>query len=155
MVSTERGGGFEHMYFHKNRRAISASRQAEAAKGKETIRILAGDDPEYDCCLGTRLVANCTSGKFVNGARYLVISFSNECILLKDEATEKEFEATPDQIGRCTLLGHAMVYNKVQGSTEEGTVLLHGCSSPYFKKCHLYVGLSRVTAGANVFVASD
>ena len=140
---------------HRQRRAISASMQAEAAKGKTTIRIPAGDDPEYDCCVGTKLVGNCTSGKFVNGARYLVISFLNECILLKDEATEKEIEATPEQIGRCTLLAWAMVYNKVQGSTEAGTVMLHGCSSPYFRKCHLYVGLSRVTAGKNVFVASD
>ena len=131
--------------------------QAQATKGKDsrdTIRIPEGDDPEYNCCVGTKLVGNCTSGKFVNGARYLVISFS-ENLVLRDEATEKEFEATPDQIGRCTLLGHAMVYNKVQGSTEEGTVMLHGCSSPYFRKCHLYVGLSRVTTGSNVFVASD
>ena len=63
--------------------------------------------------------------------------------------------ATPEQVGRCTLLAWAMVYNKVQGSTEKGTICLHGCSSPYFRKCHLYVGLSRVTAGSNVFVASD
>jgi len=127
--------------------------QAEAAKGKTTIRIPAGDDPEFDAFVGTRLVGNCTSGRFVNGARYLVISFS-ENLVLKDEATEKEFEATPEQIGRCTLLAHAMVYNRVQGSTEKGTICLHGCSSPYFRRCHLYVGLSRVTAGKNVFVAS-
>ena len=128
--------------------------QAQAARGKTTIRIPAGDDPEYDAFVGTRLVANCTSGKFVNGALYLVISFS-ENLVLKDEATEKELEASPEQVGRCCLLAHAMVYNKVQGSTEEGTVMLHGTSSPYFRKCHLYVGLSRVTAGSNVFVASD
>ena len=113
-----------------------------------------GDDPEYDCCIGTKLVGNCTSGRFVNGARYLVISFS-ENLVLKDQATEKEFEATPEQVGRCCLLAHALVYPKVQGSTEEGSVMLHGTSSPYFRKCHLYVGLSRVTAGSNVFVASD
>ena len=140
---------------HKQRRKISASRQLEAAKGRPTIRIPAGDDPEYDAYEGTRIVGNCTSGKFVNGARYGMSSFSNGCILLKDEATEKEFEATPEQIGRCTLLAWAMVYNKVQGSTEEGRVMLHGCSSPYFRRCHLYVGLSRTTAGSRVHVASD
>ena len=139
---------------HKQRRAISASMQTEAAKGKETIHIPAGDDPAYDCCLGTKLVGNCTSGKIVNGGRYLVISFS-ENLILRDEVTEKELEATPEQIGRCTLLAWAMVYNKVQGSTEAGTVMLHGCGSPYFRKCHLYVGLSRVTSGSNVFVSSD
>ena len=140
---------------HRQRRQISQARQTVAARGKPTIRIPAGDDPEYDAFVDTKLVGSCTSGKFVNGARYLVISFSNECILLKDEAREMEFEATPEQIGRCTLLAHAMVYNKVQGSTEEGRVMLHGCSSQYFRKCHLYVGLSRVTAGSNVFVGSD
>ena len=82
-------------------------------------------------------------------------SFSETGLLLQDQATHKEFEATADQIGRCTLLAWAMVYDKVQGSTEEGTVMLHGCSSPYFRKCHLYVGLSRVTAGSNVFVSND
>jgi len=46
-----------------------------------------------------------------------------------------------------------MVYNKVQGATETGTVMLHDTSSPYFKKCHLYVGLTRATEGTNVFVA--
>ena len=140
---------------HRQRRAISASMQVEAAKGKTTIRIPGGDDPEYDAYEGTRIVGNCTSGKFVNGARYVMSSFSNGCILLKDEATAKEFEATPKQVGRCTLLAHAMVYNKVQGSTMEGTVCLHGCSSQYFRKCHLYVGLSRTTAGSRVHVASD
>jgi hypothetical protein len=128
--------------------------QAEAAKDKATRRIPAGDDPEYDCCLGTRLVGNSTSGKFVNGGRYLVTSFS-ENLILRDEVTEKEFEASPEQVGRCTLLAWAMVYNKVQGSIEEGTVILHGTSSPYFKKCHLYVGLSRVTAGSHVQISSD
>ena len=140
---------------HRQRRAISASRQVEAAKGKETIRIPGGDDPEYDAFVGTRLVGNCTSGRFVNGARYRILAFSETGLLLQDEATEKEFEATSEQIGRCTLLAHAMVYNKVQGSTEEGRVMLHGCSSPYFRRCHLYVGLSRTTAGSCVHVASD
>ena len=101
------------------------------------------------------MVGNCTSGKFVNGARYQIWVFSETGLLLQDEATKKEFEASAEQIGRCTFFAWAMVYNKVQGSTEEGAVMLHGCSSPYFRKCHLYVGLSRVMAGSNVFVASD
>jgi len=105
--------------------------------------------------VGTRLVGNCTSGKFVNGARYQIVAFSETGLLLQDQATQKEFEASAEQVGRCTLLAWAMVYNKVQGSTEEGTVMLHGCSSPYFRKCHLYVGLSRVTLGSNVHISSD
>ena len=129
--------------------------QAQAAKGKTTIHIPAFDDPEYDAFEGTRLVGNCTSGKFVNGARYQIVAFSETGLLLQDQATQKEFEASADQVGRCCLLAHALVYPKVQGSTEEGSVMLHGTSSPYFRKCHLYVGLSRVTAGSNVFVASD
>ena len=94
---------------HKQRRQISQARQADAAKGKTTIRIPAGDDPNYDAFVGTRLVGNCTSGKFVNGARYQIVAFSETRFLLKDEATEKLFEASPEQIGRCSLLAWAMV----------------------------------------------
>ena len=52
-----------------------------------------------------------------------------------------------------TLLAWAMVYNKVQGATENGTVCLHDLGSRYLKRSHLYVGLSRVTDGGNVFIA--
>ena len=74
---------------------------------------------------------------------------------LKDELTEEEFEISLEAISKHCLLAWAMVYNKVQGSTESGTVILHDTSSKYFKRCHLYVGLSRVTDGGNVFIAKD
>ena len=96
-----------------------------------------------------------TAGKFVNGGRYTVICIGPERIGLKDEMTGDEFETTPDAISKHCLLAWAMVYNKVQGCTETGTVMLHDTSSPYFKKCHLYVGLSRATEGSNVFVARE
>ena len=140
---------------HNQRRNISSRKQAVATKGQACVQVPAGDDPEYPAFVGTRVVGNSTSGRFINGARYLVTAVSQERLSLRDEATQKEFDATPEQIGRCTLLAWAMTYNKVQGATEAGTLMLHGCSSPNFKKCHLYVGLSRVTSGSNVFVATD
>ena len=69
--------------------------------------------------------------------------------------TEDAFDVTPEFISKHCLLAHAMVYNKVQGCTEQGTVLLHDMASPWLKRCHLYVGLSRVTAGENVFISMD
>ena len=78
-----------------------------------------------------------------------------EKIGLKDEATEEEFEVTIEALSKHTLLAHAMVYNKVQGATEQGSVMLHDTSSKYFRKSHLYVGLSRVIDGLLVHVAND
>ena len=33
--------------------------------------------------------------------------------------------------------------------------MLHDMASPYLKRCHIYVGLSRVIDGKNVFISSD
>jgi hypothetical protein len=74
---------------------------------------------------------------------------------MKDEMTQDEFEVNPESISKHCLLAWAMVYPKVQGSTESGSILLHNTTSPYFKRCHLYVGLSRTTDGSNVFIARD
>ena len=90
------------MHFPQTKEANLTSDAGTGSKRQDDIRIPAGDDPEYDACVGTRLVANCTSGKFVNGARYLVISFS-EILVLKDEATEKEIEA--QVLSTCTCDG--------------------------------------------------
>ena len=134
---------------------ISSSKQAEAAVGKECIDIPAGGDPSYRCFVGARLVGSSTATKFVNGGRYVVTFIGAERIGLKDEMSGDEFETTPEAISKHCLLAWAMVYNKVQGATETGTVMLHDTGSPYFKKCHLYVGLSRSTDGSHVFVARD
>ena len=61
---------------HRHRRAISLEKQAAAAVGQQTVLIPAGDDPEYKCFVGTRLVGSCTNHTFINGARYTVL-----CIL--------------------------------------------------------------------------
>ena len=74
---------------------------------------------------------------------------------LEDDAMGEAFETSLEAIGKCCLLAHALVYNKVQGATENGTVILHDTSSKYFRREHLYVGLSRTTAGSNAFVAID
>ena len=140
---------------HKRRRVISSSKQAQAAVGKECVEIPAGDDPGFTCFVDTKLVGNSTSGKIVNGARYIVTRIGKERLCLKDEMTKDEFDVNPDIISKHCSLAHAMVYNKVQGSTENGSVLLHDTASPWFKRCHLYVGLSRVTSGSNVFIARD
>lgn len=140
---------------HKRRRAISTAKQRRAAEGKECVEVPAGDDPAFLCFVGTRLVGSSTGGKFVNGGRYTVTRIGGERACLNDDMTGDTFETSLEAIGKCCLLAHAMVYNKVQGATESGTVMLRDTGSKYFKRCHLYVGLSRVTGGANVFIACD
>ena len=140
---------------HKRRRAISSAKQAQAAVGKECVEVPAGDDPRFLCFVGTRLVGNSTTGKFVNSGRYVVTRIGGERACLKDELTEDEFETSVEAISKHCLLAWAMVYNKVQGCTESGTVMLHDMESKYLRRCHLYVGLSRTTSGSNVFVARD
>ena len=57
--------------------------------------------------------------------------------------------------GKHCLLAHAMVYNKVQGATGTGTVMLRDTANKYVKRCHLYVGLNRVTSGRALSISSD
>ena len=77
--------------------------------------------------------------------------------MLVDELTGEKFTASLEAASRHThtLLAWAMVYNKAQGSTVEGSVCLHDMASRYFRRHHLYVGLSRVTNGGNVSIAHD
>ena len=133
---------------------ISTAKQARAAVGKDCVKVPAGDDPEYLCFEGTKLVGNSTNAKFVNGGRYTV-SRIGERVGIKDDMIGEVFETTLEAISKNCLLAHAMVYNKVQGAPESGTVMLHDTSSKDFKKCNLYVGLSRVTAGGNASIARD
>jgi hypothetical protein len=100
-------------------------------------------------------VGNATTGKFVNGGRYTVTALGDGCISLRDEITEDIFQASVEAVSKHCMLAWAMVYPKVQGCTESGTVMLHDMKSPYLRRCHLYVGLSRVTDGSNAFIAYD
>ena len=78
---------------HKRRRAINSYKQARAAENKEYIEIPAGDDPSFKCFVGTRLVGNATTGKFVNGARYTVTALGDGCVGLVDELSNNIFQA--------------------------------------------------------------
>ena len=140
---------------HRRRRTIAHAKQARLAEGRECVEIPAGDDPSFLCFVGTKLVGNSTAGRVVNGGRYTVTAIGEDKVALLDDATGDAFDTSAEACGKHCLLAHALVYNKVQGSTESGTVMLHDLGSKYFKRCHLYVGLSRVTDGGNVFVARD
>ena len=139
---------------HKRRKLISHDKQVQFSKGKKSIVIPEGEDPKFKLCVGTPLIGSITNSEFTNGARYMVLSIG-EKIRLQDIWTKREFEASVDAIRKQTQLAWAVVYQKVQGCTEEGTVILHDLSSRYLKRSHLYVGLSRVTDGNNVFIARD
>ena len=140
---------------HHRRRAIAHAKQQRLAEGRECVEVPAGDDPAFQCFVGTKVVGNSTAGRIVNGGRYTVTAIGKEKVALVDDMTGDAFEASLEAVGRCCLLAHAMVYNKIQGATEKGTVMLHDMGSRYLKRSHLYVGLSRVTDGSNVFVARD
>ena len=105
--------------------------------------------------MGTRLVGNNTSGRIVNGGRYTVTAIGEDKVAMQDDMTQDACEVPLDLVGKTCLLAHAMVYNEVQGATEKGTVMLHDMGSRYLRRSHLYVGLSPVTGGSNVFIARD
>jgi len=116
---------------------IARSKQKRLAEGKECVEIPAGDDEAFPCYQDTKLVGNSTTGRIVNGGRYTVTRIGGDRATLKDDLDGEAFDIPLDAISKCRLLAHAMVYNKVQGATESGTVMLHDTGSPYFKKCHL------------------
>ena len=111
----------------------------------------AGDDPAYKCFVGTRLIGSATGGKFINGARYRVKGLGPQ-LVLQDEMTGDKFTASLEAVSRHTLLAWSMVYNKARSCMVHSAVCLHDMTNKYFRRCHLYVGLSRVTDGGNVFV---
>ena len=98
------------------------------------------------------MVGNATNGKFVNGGRYEVVGVADN-LTLEDNTTGVKFEVTPEALSKNCILAWALTYPKVQGITEKGTVFLHDLGSKHFKKCHLYVGLSRVTDGKHIFIS--
>ena len=138
---------------HAKRRNISTFKQAQAAIGKACVSIPKYTDNGYNCFVGTRVVGASTHGKFVNQARYVVTSMADYMITLRDELTQVEFTTTPLEVASCSRLAWACTYNATQGRTEEGTVILHDIDSRFLTRAHLYVGISRVTNGKNVFLA--
>ena len=138
---------------HWRRRKISLAKQQEAAKGQACLQVPEGDDPSYPLFIGTQLVGNCTNGKFVNGARYLVKDIlAGAKVLLEDTCKGDTMETTLELISKNCILAWALTYAKVQGISHSGTICLHDFSSRHFKKCHLYVGASRVCHGSNLYV---
>ena len=103
----------------RRRRAIAHAKQKRLARGKECVEIPEGDDPAFSCFQGTKLVGNSSTGRIVNGGRYTVTRIGGDKATLKDDLEEETFEISLDAIGKCCLLAHAMVYNKVQGATEK------------------------------------
>ena len=129
------------------------AKQAAAAVGKTCVHIPKYADEGYDCFVGTRIVGSTTHGKFVNQARYTVTYVSQDKITLKDELTQKEFSTTPLEIASSSRLAWSCTYNATQGSTENGSVILHDLDNCHLTRAHLYVGISRVTEGENVYLA--
>ena len=69
---------------------------------------------------------------------------------IEDVAKETLLETTVQLISKNCILAWALTYPKIQGTPETGTIVLHDFKSRHLKKCHIYVGLSRVTDGKNV-----
>ena len=137
---------------HKRRRLLNAEKQLKASAGRECVEIPAGVDPGYKCFVGTKLVGCTTSGRFVNSARYTCTGLNEDTTTLQDDLDGSTFECTPEALSKHALLARAMTYNRMQGSTHEGTICLH-LDSKNLKRHHLYVGLSRATCGENVCIA--
>ena len=79
-----------------------------------------------------------------------------KCVLFKvvDKLTGEVMECSAEVLAKHTCLAHAVVYNRAQGLTiREQTCVLHDMHSKYFRRPHLYVGLSRVTRGVDIRLA--
>ena len=103
---------------------------------------------------GTPLVGSCTGHGFVNGAFYELVEIA-PIISVFDKLTGELLECTSDHLAKHCQLGWAVVYNRAQGLTiRDQTVVLHNLASKYFRRPHLYVGLSRVTRGSDIRIAT-
>jgi len=141
---------------HRRRRAINAELQEAFAAGKPAVTVPAHDgEPEYACVEGTPLVGSCTGRGFVNGAFYEVKAFKQQLFECLDKLTGEVLECSAEVLAKHTCLAHAVVYNRAQGLTiRDQTVVLHDLQSKYFRRPHLYVGLSRVTRGEDIRIAA-
>ena len=139
---------------HRHRRILNTTEQDKFCKGKESILMPTHEgETEYNCVIGTPLVGSCTNKKFLNGAFYEVISIHP--LQIKDTLTNEIIECTSEILSKHTCLAHAVVYNKAQGLTiKNKTICLHDMNSKYFRRNHLYVGLSRVTNGNDIRIGS-
>ena len=147
-------GALHLVISHRKRRALNAQLQEKFAEGKHVVTIPAYEgECEYACCVGTPLVGSCTGRGFVNGAFYEVQS-NGLNIKVVDKLTGECMECSAEVLAKHTCLAHAVVYNRAQGLTiRDQTVVLHDFQSKFFRKPHLYVGLSRVTRGSDIRLA--
>ena len=140
---------------HRNRRRINGLRQESFAADKVTVAVPAHDgECEYHLCAGTPLVGSCTGRGFVNGA-FFTVEEVGETVKVRDNLTAAVIECTTDILAKHTCLAHAVVYNRAQGCTiRDQLVVLHDLASPWFRISHLFVGLSRVTDGGAIRIAT-
>ena len=152
---TDSDNGLHLCISHRNRRRINALRQLSFATNKACITIPAHDgEPEYALCISTPIVGSSTSKGFVNGAFYEVSAVNADCMNVVDLLTGASIECTAEVLSKHTCLAWAVVYNRAQGCTiRDKQVILHDLSSTFFRRAHLYVGLSRVTNGSDIRVA--
>ena len=147
--------GLHLVISHRKRRTINAERQEAFAEGHAGVQVPVHDgEPEYVCVVGTPVVGSCTGRNFVNGAFYEVREIQENVLKVLDKLTGEVLECTPEVLAKHTCLAHAVVYNRAQGLTiRDQTVILHSLDSKYFRRPHLYVGLSRVTRGSDIRIA--
>ena len=138
---------------HRKRRALNEKLQ-DAFAGDIGLNIEEFDsEPAYKCIPGTPLVGSCTSRGIVNGAFYEVICINP--LKLQDTLNLDVTECSVEQLPKLCCLAHAVVYNRAQGLTiPEKHVVLHCFGSCYFRRAHLYVGLSRVKSGSQIRLAA-
>ena len=152
--ATAMDAGLHLCISHRKRRSINSMRQEAFAIDQQTLEIPSHDgEASYQLCVGTPLVGSCTIRRIVNGAFYTVQSIVDG-IFIKDSLTDEILECTVEQISKNTCLAHSVVYNRCQGCTVgDQNVILHCFASNFFRRPHLYVGLSRVANGNQIRIA--
>jgi ATP-dependent exoDNAse (exonuclease V) alpha subunit len=80
---------------------------------------------------------------------------NSDRVLLTDDGVGESFEISTEQLAKTTQLGWAVTYHKLQGESEDRTLLLHDLGHKHMSRAHAYMGVSRVRNGSNVFVALD
>ena len=74
--------------------------------------------------------------------------------LIRDKLTNEILQTDPEKMAKHSCLAWAIVYHRAQGLTvHDQKVVLPDLQSKFFSRPHLYVGLSRVTDGANIRIA--
>jgi hypothetical protein len=153
--SNEEDGDLHLVISHRKRRSLNVNRRERMSLGHGVLIPSFDGECEYMCLKGTPLVGWCTGHKFVNGAFYEVISHTVVAVTVRDTLNEDVLGCTPDVLSKHTQLAHAVVHNRAQGLTiKDKTVVLHSLGSSPLRREHLYVGLSRVTNGSDIRIAS-